>query len=114
MINTVCNYINIFKLKYIVNIMIELKDYIGVMDPAYKFIKDLSKMSLMDEDEKRRNFAVRALDGIFDNNLVSGQMVDNQFFLEVKIRGKPVSIYVGDLRKYHDEYRALPHPFRIR
>lgn len=93
---------------------VELKRYVGELDPSYRFVEDLAVMALQSENRSNRTFAIRALDDIFLNNLLSGSAVDNQLFVNIKHRGENLPIYVCDLNPKYSDYKGRTYSFRVR
>lgn len=93
---------------------VELKKYIGELDPAYGFVEDLTVMALQSENLANRRFAIRALDDIFLNNLISGFMVDNQLFVNIRHRDKNLPLYICELHQKYSDYKGRTYNFKIR
>ena len=95
--------------------MIELNQFFGEKNPVYSWIIDLTKLSLLGDKPDNRQFAIRALDDIFDNNLLGSFVGDNQLFLNIKdVRGNSEIVYVCDLPPTYCGKKPVVWGYRIR
>lgn len=95
--------------------MIELNQFFGEKNPVYSWIIDLTKLSLLGDKPDNRQFAIRALDDIFDNNLLGSFVGDNQLFLTVRTTsGTLEQLYVCDLPKEYGDKPIVVHGYNIR